>query len=158
MTDLTTYELRRADVDDARVIQHHRDAMFLEMGIDPEVVGAASEPARAWTTRALASGTYTGLLYAAAGAPSEVVAGCGVTRLDLPPNMHTAVARRGYVLNMYVEPGHRRRGLARSLVTQAIEVCRSAGVDLVSLHASGAGRPLYADLGFVPTNELRLSL
>ena len=78
--------------------------------------------------------------------------------LDLPPNMHTTVPRRGYLLNMYVEPTHRRRGLARVLVDEALFVCRASGVDAVSLHASDAGRPLYEALGFTSTNEMRITL
>jgi hypothetical protein len=32
----------------------------------------------------------------------------------------------------------------------------SAGLAVITLHASDAGRPLYERLGFAPTNELRL--
>mgnify|MGYP003548309000 CR=1 FL=1 len=44
------------------------------------------------------------------------------------------------------------------LVDEALGVCRESGVTAVSLHASDAGRPLYESLGFVATNEMRLSL
>ena len=36
--------------------------------------------------------------------------------------------------------------------------CRSEGFGAVYLHASDAGRPLYANLGFQPTNEMTLQL
>lgn len=147
--------LRRADTDDVDLIGHHRDSMFRDMGIAEEVVTAASAPARVWLACALADGRYLGVLAQKDGA---VVGGVGVLWLDLPPNMHTTVSRRGYLLNMYVEPSHRRRGLARRLIEECLSVCRANGVDFVSLHASDAGRPLYEALGFTATNEMRISL
>ncbi|MFN8098066.1 MAG: GNAT family N-acetyltransferase [Dermatophilaceae bacterium] len=147
--------LRRATIDDVGLIGHHRDSMFRDMGIAEEVISAASAPARVWLAAALTDGRYVGVLAQDEGV---VVGGVGVLWLDLPPNMHTTVPRRGYLLNMYVEPTHRRRGLARVLVDEALFVCRASGVDAVSLHASDAGRPLYEALGFTSTNEMRITL
>ena len=45
--------------------------------------------------------------------------GVGVCWLDLPPNTQTTVDRRAYLLNMYVSPEYRGRGLARRLVEEA---------------------------------------
>ena len=56
------------------------------------------------------------------------------------------------------EPEFRRQGLARRLMVTAIAWCRDQGLRSVSLHASDFGRPLYEDLGFRQTNEMRLSL
>ncbi|MFN8029364.1 MAG: GNAT family N-acetyltransferase [Dermatophilaceae bacterium] len=147
--------LRRAHTDDVDRIGHPRDSMFREMGISEDVVAAASAPARDWLASALADGRYVGVLAHEKGA---VVGGVGVLWLDLPPNMHTTVPRRGYLLNMYIEPSHRRRGLARRLIEESLAVCRASGVDSVSLHASDAGRPLYEALGFTATTEMRISL
>ena len=36
--------------------------------------------------------------------------------------------------------------------------CREQGFATLYLHASDAGRPLYEQLGFEPTNEMRLEL
>jgi hypothetical protein len=36
--------------------------------------------------------------------------------------------------------------------------CRANGWPRISLHASELGRGLYEDLGFKPTNEMRLVL
>lgn len=147
--------LRRATGDDAPLIGHHRDAMFTEMGIAADVVTAASGSAREWVAAALTDGRYVGIL---ATDGDLVVGGVGVLWLDLPPNMHTTLPRRAYLLNMYVEPSHRGQGLARRLMGEALSVCRASGVDAVSLHASEAGRALYASLGFTPTTEMRISL
>ena len=63
---------------------------------------------------------------------------------------------RGNILNVYTEPEHRRRGIARALMQIALEWCASNDVDAVILHASAEGSALYASLGFAPTNEMRL--
>ena len=59
---------------------------------------------------------------------------------------------------MYAEPGARRVGVARRLMEAMIEWCRDEGYGSVSLHASAAGRPLYENMGFQPTNEMTLKL
>lgn len=148
-------DLRRATATDLDVVQHHRDAMFLDMGIDPAIVAAGSPGGLVWLGRTVSTGQYVGILAVEAEA---VVGGVGVTWLDLPPNMHTSLDRRGYVLNMYVERSHRRRGIARLLLDAALSACRQQGVDVVSLHPSDSARLMYESVGFGPTNELRLSL
>ena len=66
--------------------------------------------------------------------------------------------REASILNVYVYPEFRRRGIARRLMQVMIEWCRAEGFPHVSLHASKDGRPLYESLGFEPSSELRLKL
>jgi GNAT superfamily N-acetyltransferase len=66
--------------------------------------------------------------------------------------------RRVTVLNVYTEPTHRRRGLARRVMRVIIDWCHAEGLASIQLHASDDGRPLYASLGFLATNEMRLAL
>jgi len=75
-----------------------------------------------------------------------------------PGTLGQRAPQRAMILNMYVEPEYRRRGIARSLVNEMIRWCRGNGFVHVGLHASEAGRPLYEQLGFRPTNEMRLEL
>ncbi len=63
-----------------------------------------------------------------------------------------------YVLNVFVDPGHRSRGIARALMVAITDWARAAGHHVVELHASDQGRPLYESLGFAATNEMRLFL
>jgi ribonuclease P/MRP protein subunit POP5 len=53
-----------------------------------------------------------------------------------------------------------RRGTERelSLALTTITYCRENGWPRISLHASEMGRGLYEELGFQPTNEMRLVL
>ena len=60
------------------------------------------------------------------------------------------------VLNVYVEPAWRRRGVARALMRALLDDLAARGVRRIVLHASPDGRRLYERLGFAPTNEMRL--
>jgi predicted acetyltransferase len=62
------------------------------------------------------------------------------------------------ILNVYTEPGFRRRGLAGWLVEAALHRCKANEVDRVILHASREGRGLYELLGFQTTHEMQIKL
>ena len=68
--------------------------------------------------------------------------------------------RRGlvYVHSVYCAPEYRRQGLARRILQAMIAYCHENGWPRISLHASDMGRGLYEELGFQPTNEMRLVL
>ncbi len=76
--------------------------------------------------------------------------------IDWPPGHLDLGECRGYLLNVYTHPGHRRRGLAGGLVQAIIEDCRRRNIRVLSLHASHEGRGVYEKLGFEPTNEMRI--
>jgi GNAT superfamily N-acetyltransferase len=151
------YTLRQATVDDAPIIGHHRRAMFLDMGHPADTaLDTMSARLLPWLTPKLQNGEY--LAWFAIAPDGSVAAGLGVWLMDWPPHMVGAGARRANILNVYTQPEHRRRGLARSLMETALDWCRENGISTVILHASNEGRPLYEFLGFRPTNEMRLML
>ena len=129
--------------------------MFHEMGeVAGEDVAALAAAASADLATLLASGDYAGWLAEVDGA---VVAGAGVMlRRLLPRGRHLGIRQEAYVLNVFTEVPHRQRGLARELMTHAIEWARAEGCVRVTLHASPAGKSVYEALGFEPTNEMRL--
>jgi GNAT superfamily N-acetyltransferase len=89
----------------------------------------------------------------------EVVAGVGVVpRWLLPRPRFPRGSFDAYVLNVYTEPAHRRRGLARRLMREVLAWARRKGAAIVSLHASDAGRPVYEGLGFKEGREMRIRL
>ena len=76
-----------------------------------------------------------------------------------PPHpMHPETGLRGYVLNVYVEPRARRRGLARLLMQLADDEFARRGVTYAILHATEQGRPLYERLGWAGTTEMAKTL
>jgi GNAT superfamily N-acetyltransferase len=82
-------------------------------------------------------------------ATGEVAAGGGITVIAWPPGPHYPGDRLAFVYNMYTEPAHRRRGLARRLMDAIHTWCRGNGVTSVALNASRDGQRLYASLGYV---------
>lgn len=105
---------------------------------------------------ALPNGRYRG--YLAETEEGRVVGGGGIVINDWPAHPRETMPLRVWILNMYVEPEFRRLGIAKRLMEAMVEWCRAEGFRNVSLHASTEGRPLYASMGFVPTNEMRLEL
>ena len=149
------YEIRLATAADAVVIAHHRVAMFRDMGIlEGADAAALAAGARGQLAAALTTGMYTGWLVEHT---DRVVAGGGVVVRPLLPRPGFPIGgEEAYILNVYTELEHRRRGLARQLLTTMLAWCEKRGSALVSLHASDEGRALYESLGFASTNEMRL--
>jgi GNAT superfamily N-acetyltransferase len=146
--------IRQGTVDDLATIIHHRRSMFYDMGyIDVAALDRMTSTAGPFLKAALEDGTYHAWLVEIDG---NVVAGGGVLNIGLPSTTRDLQSRRAMILNMYTEPEHRTKGLARLIMEAMILWCREQGYNSVSLHASDAGRHLYESLGFVPTNEMRL--
>jgi GNAT superfamily N-acetyltransferase len=149
--------IRTAGVEDLKHILHHRRAMFEEMGFrESSVLDRVEEFSREYFTEALQTGTYKGWL--AEESNGEVVGGGGIVVAAWPGYPGENHAERVWILNMYTEPGARRRGVAKRLLEVMIEWCRKKGFSTVSLHASSAGRSLYETVGFQQTNEMTLKL
>ncbi len=148
--------LRPATLADIDVILRHRREMFREMGGDYErQLEAFDAASRQYFESALRDGSYYGLLGDIDGG---IIAGGGVVVAAWPGSPLNFVPQRAWILNIYVEPEHRRRGFARDLVTALMEWCKQNGFRSVALHASEHGRSLYEKLGFRSTNEMGLKL
>lgn len=156
--DANSYRLPyRATVDDVATVVMQRARMFADMGASvrldtPEIVATVER----WFRAQIAAETYLGFLVASDA--GDVVAGGGVRLFVWPPTKPDTVNLRGYLMNVYVDPAHRRRGLARTIAHAALDACRARDVSVVALHASVAGRSLYESLGFAPTPEMCLTL
>jgi len=149
--------IREAGVEDLKDILHHRRAMFEEMGFqDTAVLDRVESLSREYFSEALRSGKYRGWI--AEELNGQIVGGGGIVLADWPGYPGENHAARAWIVNMYTEPGARRRGVAKRLMQAMIEWCRIKGFRAVSLHASSAGRPLYETMGFQPTNEMTLKL
>jgi ribosomal protein S18 acetylase RimI-like enzyme len=79
--------------------------------------------------------------------------------LDMPPRPDEPRTWEGYIINMYVSPAARRRGIGRALFDACIGSAPESGLRRILLHATDDGRPLYEKAGFRPNDdwmELRL--
>jgi GNAT superfamily N-acetyltransferase len=148
--------IRRAVCADAETLVAHRRTMFHEMGYgDEAALDAMAAGFRPWLAEKMERGEYLAWV---ATEQDAIVGGVGLWLMDWPPHMIGPGARRGNILNVYTSPASRRRGIARDLMQAALDWCREHGIRAVILHSSNDGRHLYEQLGFRPTNEMRLLL
>src|SRR5688572_12767810 len=150
------YRIRPATLDDVEVLVHHRIAMFSDMGtpMDADTVARAF---RSWVTRMLPAGTFRAWLVDTPD--GGIVAGGGITIIPWPPGPSNLGDTLAFVYNVYTEPEHRHRGLARMVMETIHRWCAEAGITTVALNSSADGQPLYESLGYrVRTNPMMVAL
>jgi GNAT superfamily N-acetyltransferase len=147
------YRIRCATVDDAAVIARHRTAMFYEMkSVNESEATSILSASIPQLSEMLAGGDYLGWLVER---DEKVVAGGGVMMRRLLPRPGSLQGgEEAYILNVYTEPEHRRRGLARKVMETILAWCRERDCARVTLHPSDVGEPLYRSLGFERTKEM----
>jgi GNAT superfamily N-acetyltransferase len=139
------YTIRAATIDDADVLVRHRIDMFTDMGVPLD--GAALDRSfRTWLAELMPAGTYRAWLVE--DDTGAIVAGGGITILPWPPGPRYMGDRLAFVYNVYTEPAHRRRGLARLIMETIQAWCGEHGVTSIALNASRDGQPLYQALGY----------
>jgi ribosomal protein S18 acetylase RimI-like enzyme len=146
-------EIRTAEPTDAALISAHRRAMFAEIDkLDESLLSTLERRSVSWTERMIREGKYYGWIATDAGRPA---ASAGLLILDWPPHPFDPEGElRGYLLNVYVDPEYRKRGLAHELVERCMAEARLRRIRVVTLHSSPAGRPIYQRIGFHATNEM----
>ena len=131
--------------------------MFSDMGTasteESSKIEAATVP---WIEVLITKGQYVGWL---AEEDGRAVASAGAFLRELGPE--PGCPRIGswiHIANVYTERTHRRQGLSRRLMWEALTWCKENNADKVTLAASDDGRKLYESLGFVATPDMRLPL
>ena len=153
---MTRYAVREARPDELAVVIRHRRRMYEDMGhTDAAQLEEMERASTQFFRDHLAAGTYRGWFVEF---EERVVAGGGVLVLPFQPQINSTRPERPWIVNVFTEPEHRRRGLARVLLDEIVAWCRRESFSVVSLHASDEGRSVYAALGFLPSNEMRLRL
>lgn len=149
--------IRETTLADIPEIVRHRRAMFDDMGMgDAASRGRMEAASYPYLQDVIAGGEYRG--WFAIIPDGQVAGGVGILLQSTPPRPWEIKTQRPYLLNVYVYPAYRRRGIARLLTQVSVDWCRGQGFAAVSLHASQFGRSLYESMGFQPTNEMRLIL
>jgi GNAT superfamily N-acetyltransferase len=143
---------RKLTLSDLEMICVHREKMFLEAGGEPELLKIMTAHFRPWLEPRLADGRYYGFALLDADCP---IAAIGLMSIDWPPHpSHPTEDQRGYVLNVFVEPSHRRHGLASALMQLADAEFTRRAVSFAILHATQVGKPVYEQLGWRSTAEM----
>jgi PPOX class probable FMN-dependent enzyme len=145
------FSIRAATTADAPLLAKHRVGMFRDMGLLAGPPDAAEEMERACARSiagSLARREWKGRVAEEGGAP--VGSGCWYLRPMPPAPRWPAGGTEAYLLNFYVEPGARRRGVASAILRACVDAARAEGALRLALHASTHGRPVYAAQGFRP--------
>lgn len=154
--------LRPTTVGDLELICRHRVEMFRDAGVAEHSLAVMAEHFRPWLAPHLEDGSYFGFVASAdadgdgeGDADGRPVASIGLMLIDWPPHpAHPTDSRRGYVLNVFVEPDYRRRGLASELMRAAEAEFAGRGVQFAVLHATEKGQAVYNGLGWDRTSEM----
>ena len=121
-------------------------------GIDDGALEVMRRHCKPWIARLIDQQKYFGWILQDG---QHAVASAGLLILDWPPHpLDPTGQQRAYILNVFVAPDYRRRGLARQLVEHCMGEARRRNIRVVALHASEAGRPLYESFGFRSTSEM----
>jgi GNAT superfamily N-acetyltransferase len=147
-------EIRRATAEDIPALVHHREAMFSEMGVEGDYERMKAAFAE-WLASMIPSEGYRAWVCCEG---SSVVAGGGMVLRDKAPTPALAATKAAYIYNVFVEPSHRRLGLARRLMEEMHGWCRENGIFSVMLHTSEFARPLYVSMGYEITDEMAIRL
>lgn len=151
-----SYSIRVATADDIAHVVAHRERMFREMGTvcDYEAMAAACTR---WYEEALPAGTYRGWM---AEHEARVIGGGGMIVMPWSPGPTRLDPRMAWIYNMFVEPAHRGRGVARRLIEAMHAWCREQGIERLALNATEAGARVYRAIGYsvVPDPMMRIDL
>ena len=136
--------IRKATVNDAKLLSEVRKLQLIDEGIDPncDIDSELSAFFKKW----LESEDFIQLI---AEEDRKLLSTAAVIYYDLPPSFTNKIGVRGYVTNVYTAPEHRRKGLSKMLLTKLLDDARSRGIKKLWLGASKLGRPLYEKLGFI---------
>lgn len=140
------------------LIAHH----FYQMWLDNQIAQSAIAPDWLEITLQFIQQVRQTLSYQAfmAEVAGKIVGSAGCQRFaGLYPNVIKATERcDGYIWGVYVEPEYRGRGIATRLTQQAVAHLKAIACTHAVLNASPSGKPIYARLGFVDGNLMRLDL
>lgn len=140
-------EIRRATGDDIQALVALRLALCQELeGITDETELRMLEDAtHSYLEAKLASGEFIAWL---AVADRAIVSMSGLLFFQRPPTAGNLTGLEAYIMNMYTIPEWRRQGLASMLLHELIAFVQNTHARRIWLHASAAGMPVYAALGF----------
>jgi GNAT superfamily N-acetyltransferase len=149
-------QIRPATSADLPEILRQRRAMYEAMDYrDEDALSAMLSTCKPYLTAAIENRTFQCWL---AFENDHAIGGGAILINPWPSHPYDLECRRATILNVYVDPNFRRKGIAGRLMQTMIDWCREENFAAVYLHASKDGKPLYETLGFEPTNEMRLKL
>lgn len=96
--------------------------------------------------RHMADGTFVSWL---AMDGDKIVGTSGMSFVEKPPYFSCPSGKIGLLSSMFTDPGYRRMGIAKELLSRVVKEARDYGCGTVQITASDMGVLLYTDFGFV---------
>ena len=125
-----------------------RSANQLDLSVDMKEVEKSS---RLYYQEALASDNHVAFLVY--NADDNVIGAGAVSYYQVMPTYHNPSGKKAYIMNMYVAPEHRRKGIATKLLDLLIADSKERGIDHITLEATQIGRKLYENYGFCQMSD-----
>ena len=98
------------------------------------------------------------LAFAAREEGGAIVSTAWLLLVEKPPSPRFPNGRTGVLFNVYTTPTHRREGLARRTMGALIEEAYRRRLDVIELHATEDGYPLYRALGFADDSTTHVAM
>ena len=134
-----------------RLTSRHLDT-FIKMRINQLREEGAKEdidlvPAlKDYYTRHIADGTFFSWI---AVTDNEIIGTSGISIVEKPPYFGCPSGKIALLSSMFTAPKHRRKGIAKELLSRVIADARDNGCGTVQITASDMGVKLYTAFGFV---------
>lgn len=140
-------EIRQAGESDLdTVVQLRLEFLAAHRDVHPESFSSEfTAGTRAFIFRKHEAGSLRSWVAEATGRTVGVVS---MLLLDLAPRPEDVSGREGYIINMYVDPYHRRQRIGRALLEECLSAAEKLELRRLLLYASDEGRPMYATAGF----------
>lgn len=151
------FKLRAANSEDLPLIVKQRHAMFTEMGyVNRAELDLTDEKFIEWVADKLERGEYREWFLE--NEKGQVVAGAGLWLMEWVPHAIDQSTCRGNILNVFADPEYRDSGILRRLLIQILDHCRENGIRTVIVNPAETLRPLFENMGFRPTAEMKIQL
>jgi GNAT superfamily N-acetyltransferase len=144
--------IRRATVDDLDDLMTWRERVVREVFAagDADLGDLLAENARYYRDE-LESGGHIAC-FASIG---DDTVGCGGMCLQREmPSPDNPSGRCAWLMNIYVDPAHRGRGVGEAIVSWLVDTARAHGADKIWLETTSDGRPVYEKLGFADLPDI----
>ena len=149
---------RRATIKDIDVLIDYRVRFMNELYNHPEdkETEIVKEALREYFSKAIPSNDFIAWLAEYNG---EIIGTSGMVVWQIPARYGGIESGKlGYILNLYIVPEARRKGICTRLLNELIKEAQSLGLKYLHLHASEDGINIYRKAGFVKPEQIELEL
>lgn len=153
-----TISLREATCQDDAMVANHFYQLWLDNGVTADgIVADWQAVVQRFIDQARETLSYKAFVIEVSGTIVGSVS-CQLFAGLYPLVLADHHRKYGYIWGVYVEPAYRGQGLGKQLTAQAIAYLKSLNCTRIILHASPLGQPVYEQLDFLISNEMRLDV